>query len=166
MKKTKMTTKDFVRIGMLTALACVLTMVPQIPTGTGGYVHFGDSIIYVTAAFMGPIAGAFVGAIGHSLADLLSGYVIFAIATFIIKGIMGFVIGKILYENFSLIRFIIAAAAALLIVTLGYFIAEIPMFGLETAAVVFISSPIQWLMSVAASAIFIPLLNKYKSKIF
>lgn len=166
MKKTKMTTKNFVRIGMLTALACVLTMVPQIPTGTGGYVHFGDSIIYVTAAFMGPIAGAFVGAIGHSLADLLSGYVIFAIATFIIKGIMGFVIGKILYENFSLIRFIIAAAAALLIVTLGYFIAEIPMFGLETAAVVFISSPIQWLMSVAASAIFIPLLNKYKSKIF
>lgn len=109
--KKKMTTRDFVRIGMLTALACILTMIPQIPTGTGGYVHFGDSIIYVTAAFLGP------------------------------------------------------AAVSLIIVTLGYFIAEIPMFGIETAAIVFISSPVQWLMSVAASAVFIPLLNKYKSKI-
>ncbi len=160
-----MTTTTFVRVGMLTALACVLTMVPQIPTGTGGYVHFGDSIIYVTAAFLGPVAGAFVGAIGHSLADLLSGYVIFAIATFIIKGLMGFVIGKILYKNFRSVRFILATVISLAIVTLGYFIAEIPMFGVETAAVVFISSPAQWLMSVAATAIFIPLINKYKHKI-
>lgn len=164
-KNLKMTTKEFVRIGMLTALACVLTMIPQIPTGTGGYVHFGDSIIYVTAAFLGPIAGAFVGAIGHSLADLLSGYVIFAIATFIIKGIIGFSIGKILYGKFSPARFVIAAVVSLLIVTLGYFIAEIPMFGVETAAVVFISSPVQWLMSVVASAVFIPIINKYKSKL-
>ena len=50
--------KTFVRCGMLTALACVLTMVPQIPTGTGGYVHFGDSIIYVASAFLGPICGS------------------------------------------------------------------------------------------------------------
>lgn len=163
--KKKMPTKDFVRIGMLTALACILTMIPQIPTGTGGYVHFGDSIIYVTAAFLGPVAGAFVGAIGHSLADLISGYVIFSAATFIIKGIMGFTIGKILYGNFKTSRFIIAAAASLFIVTFGYFIAEIPMFGVETAAVALISSPVQWLMSVIASAVFIPLLNKYKSKI-
>lgn len=157
--------KTFVRIAMLTALACVLTMFPQIPTGTGGYVHFGDSIIYLAAAFLGPIAGAIVGAVGHSLADLLSGYVIFAIATFIIKGIMGFVIGKILYKKFSVVRFIIAGIVSLAIVTLGYFVAEIPMFGAATAAAVFISSPVQWLMSVVASAVFIPVVNKLKTKI-
>lgn len=150
---------------MLTALACILTMFPQIPTVTGGYVHFGDSIIYAAAAFLGPVSGAVVGAFGHSLADLLSGHIIFAIATFIIKGIMGFAIGKILYGNFNKVRFIIAGIVSLVIVTFGYFFAEIPMFDVETAAFTFISSPIQWLMSVAASAVFIPIVNKIKTSI-
>lgn len=157
--------KSFVRVAMLTALACVLTMFPQIPTGTGGYVHFGDSIIYVAAAFMGPLAGAIVGAVGHSLADLLSGYVIFAVATFVIKGVMGFAIGKILYGSFSKVRFLIAGVVSLAIVTLGYFFAEIPMFGVSTASIVFISSPVQWLMSVVASAVFIPVISKVRTKI-
>lgn len=43
-----MNTKQFVRVAMLTALACVLTIVPKVPIG-GGYVHFGDCIIYVAA---------------------------------------------------------------------------------------------------------------------
>ena len=65
-----MNTKQFVRVAMLTALACVLTIVPKVPIG-GGYVHFGDCIIYVAAMILGPIPGAIVGAIGHSLACLL-----------------------------------------------------------------------------------------------
>ena len=91
--------KTFVRCGMLTALACVLTMVPQIPTGTGGYVHFGDSIIYVASAFLGPICGAVVGAVGHSLADILTGHIIFALPTFIIYSLV------LTYQNH---RFIMA----------------------------------------------------------
>ena len=49
-----MNTKQFVRVAMLTALACVLTIVPKVPIG-GGYVHFGDCIIYVAAMILGPI---------------------------------------------------------------------------------------------------------------
>ena len=157
--------KTFVRCGMLTALACVLTMVPQIPTGTGGYVHFGDSIIYVASAFLGPICGAVVGAVGHSLADILTGHILFALPTIIIKGLMGFAIGKLLYKNFSKTRFIMSAVASLVIVTLGYFAAEIPMYGVSVAAISLISSPIQWLMSVVASAVIVPIINKYRTKI-
>mgnify|MGYP000149296723 CR=1 FL=1 len=47
-----MNTKQFVRVAMLTALACVLTIVPKVPIG-GGYVHFGDCIIYVAAMILG-----------------------------------------------------------------------------------------------------------------
>ena len=54
-----MNTKQFVRVAMLTALACVLTIVPKVPIG-GGYVHFGDCIIYVAAMILGPIPGAIV----------------------------------------------------------------------------------------------------------
>ena len=122
---------------MLAALAMVLTMVPQIPTGTGGYVHFGDSVIYLAAMLLGPAGGAVVGAVGHSLADLLSGHAIFILPTFVIKGLMGFVIGKLIYpaENLNKRRFICAGLSALVIVTLGYFVAEIPLYGVQTAAV-------------------------------
>ena len=157
--KNKWNSKMLVRAAVLAALAAVLTFFPKFPTPTG-YVHFGDSIIYVAAAFLGPIPGAFVGAIGHSLADLLGGYPIFVLPTFIIKGLMGFVIGKIIYQNFKATRFILAGIVSLVIVTLGYFIAEVPMFGTEAAMAVFISSPVQWLMSVAASVVFIPIVSK------
>ncbi|MBE5040125.1 ECF transporter S component [Ructibacterium gallinarum] len=163
--KQVLSLKKFVRIAMLTALAAVLTMFPQIPTGTGGYVHFGDSIIYLAAVFMGPWAGAAVGAIGHSIADLMSGYAIFAFPTFVIKGCIGYTVGKIVSGKLQPKRMIMAALAALGIVTFGYFLAEWPMYGIAAAVVVFISSPVQWLMSIVASAFFIPIVQKISHQI-
>lgn len=158
--------KKFIRTAMLAALAMVLTMVPQIPTGTGGYVHFVDSVIYLAAMLLGPAGGAVVGAGGHSLADLLSGHAIFILPTFVIKGLMGFVIGKLIYpaENLNKRRFICAGLSALVIVTLGYFVAEIPLYGVQTAAVALVSSPVQWLMSVIASAVLLPIAQKLRTK--
>ena len=113
-----MNTKQFVRVAMLTALACVLTIVPKVPIG-GGYVHFGDCIIYVAAMILGPIPGAIVGAIGHSLADFISGYPIFCIPTFIIKGIMGFAIGKIVYGHVDIKYFMLDGYLCLFIFFAG-----------------------------------------------
>lgn len=159
-----MNTKKFVRTAMLTALACVLTIVPKVPMGAG-YVHFGDCIIYVAAMLLGPAAGAIVGAVGHSLADLISGFPAFCIPTLIIKGIMGFVIGKIVYGHIDVKHFIIGGIAAFVIVTGGYFLAEWPMMGYETALISLISSPIQWAMSMVASAVIIPILVKNRKRI-
>lgn len=150
--------KIFVRIAMLTALAAVLTLFPQIPTGTG-YVHFGDSVIYLAAIFFGPIPGAIVGAVGHALADLISGYPIYILPTFFIKGLIGLAVGMIAYKHRDALHYTLAAAAALVIVTLGYFVAEIPMYGLASAVHVFISSPVQWLMSIVVSAVLIPIFS-------
>lgn len=163
--RPKMDVRWFVRVALFIALATVLTMFPQIKTPTGGYVHFGDSIIYLASVFMGPLAGAVVGAVGHALADLISGYAIFAPLTFIVKGLMGYCIGKILYQHISAVRFVFGGLAALLIVVFGYFLGEIPLLGMEAALVVFISSPVQWLMSVLASAILIPVVMKIRVKI-
>lgn len=158
--KTKMSLNLFVKCAMLTALSVVLTMFPKVPTPSGGYVHFGDSVIYLAAIFLGPLPGAIVGAVGHSLADLYSGYVIFCLPTFIIKGIMGYVIGKIAYKKIDRKHFLLAAICALIIVTFGYFVAEIGMFGFEAALLTFVTSPVQWLMSVVASAVLIPIFTK------
>ncbi len=157
-------TNFITHIAILTALACVLTFFPKVPVG-GGYVHFGDCIIYVAAILMGPVAGMIVGAIGHSLADLISGFAIFCIPTLIIKGFMGFIIGKILYKTQTALRFVIVALSALVIVTVGYFISEIPLLGYETALISLISSPIQWAMSLIPSAILLPFLIKNKKRL-
>ncbi|MEG1441403.1 MAG: ECF transporter S component [Oscillospiraceae bacterium] len=160
-----MNTKKFIRISMLTALAVVLTMVPKIPTPTGGYVHFGDSIIYLASIFLGPWAGAAVGAVGHSLADIIGGYPIFALPTFFIKGLMGYTLGKIAYNKIDAKHLSLAAIAALLIVTIGYFVVEIPMYGLPGALISLVSSPVQWLMSIVASSILIPIVQRIRHKI-
>lgn len=99
-----MNTKQFVRVAMLTALACVLTIVPKVPIGSG-YVHFGDCIIYVAAMILGPIPGAIVGAIGHSLADFISGYPYSVYRHLLLKDIMGFAIGKIVYGHVDIKQF-------------------------------------------------------------
>ena len=152
--------KKLVYTAVLTALAAVLTMFPQIPTGAGGYVHFGDSVIYAAAVFLGPVGGAVVGGIGHSLADFLSGYAIFVLPTLIIKGAVGYVFGAAAKGNIKGKRLYAAFGLALVIITAGYFIAEIPLLGLPAAMTSLVSSPVQWLMSVAVSAILIPVVNR------
>ncbi len=159
MKQPNINIRTFVRISMLTALATVLTLFPQIPAGNG-YVHFGDCVIYLAAIFLGPVPGALVGAIGHGLADIISGFAIFAVPTLIIKGLLGFVIGKLLSgQKLTPYRLASAGIVALLIVTLGYFLAELFLYGISGAMLCLFSSPVQWLMSVVASAILIPILK-------
>lgn len=160
MNLKNMSIGDFTKIAVFTALAAVLTMFPQVPTPIGGYVHFGDSIIYIASIILGPVPGAVVGAVGHALADILTGHAIFALPTFIIKGIMGFAIGRITYGKADFKHIAVAGVFALITVTFGYFIAEIPMYGVAAAAASFISSPVQWLMSIVATAVLLPVISK------
>jgi uncharacterized membrane protein len=77
--------------GIIAAIVLIATMVFQLPIPTPvlkGYVNFGDGVIMASAMIMGPYA-AISAAIGSALADLLSSYVVFAPATFLIKGLMG-----------------------------------------------------------------------------
>lgn len=79
--------------GFMAALVMVGTMVIQVPTLTKGYIHIGDSMVYLSGIFLGPIGGSLAAAIGSTLADLFSGYVIYAVPTFVIKGLDALVVG-------------------------------------------------------------------------
>ncbi|HBF66016.1 MAG TPA: ECF transporter S component, partial [Clostridium sp.] len=82
--------------GLLVALVTISTMVFQIPvSATQGYIHLGDSMILLISVFFGAKYGMVAGGVGSAMADLLSGYGHWAPFTFIIKGIMGYLIGKI-----------------------------------------------------------------------
>lgn len=81
--------KKIVIAALFAALCCVATLIIQIPVSvTGGYINLGDSIVLVSAWTLGPVYGTVAAAVGSALADLLTGYAIYAPATFVIKGLM------------------------------------------------------------------------------
>ena len=72
--------------GALTALTVIFTAyIFHIPVGiNGGYVHFGDSVIYLAAVLLPAPYAMIVGALGGGIADLLTAPM-WAVATVIIK---------------------------------------------------------------------------------
>ncbi|SHH86960.1 Uncharacterized membrane protein [Caloranaerobacter azorensis DSM 13643] len=86
--------------GLMIALVFVATaIIPQIPIPfTEGYIHAGDSMIFVAAILLGWKYGAIAGGLGSSLADLYLGYTHWVIPTLIIKGIMGAIVGFVVKD--------------------------------------------------------------------
>lgn len=69
---------------MFAALTTIFTVFIKIPTPFG-YVHAGDAIIYIGASILPFPFGLIIGTIGGALADIISGYAVWAIPTAIIK---------------------------------------------------------------------------------
>ena len=87
--KTK--TQKIVMAAMLAALVCVATMIVKIPSPLKGYLNLGDCVVLLSGWILSPVYGFLAAGIGSALADLFSGYVTYAPATFIIKGIMALI---------------------------------------------------------------------------
>ncbi|MCM1165269.1 MAG: ECF transporter S component [Lachnospiraceae bacterium] len=72
---------------MFAALIFAATKLIQVPTPTGGYVHFGDCFILIAAWTLGPVYGFAAAGIGSALVDLM-GYAQYVPGTFFVKGLM------------------------------------------------------------------------------
>ncbi|MGF7056383.1 ECF transporter S component [Brassicibacter mesophilus] len=86
--------------GLMTALVFVATaIIPQVPVPfTEGYIHTGDSMIFVAAIMLGWRYGAIAGGLGCAMADLYLTYTHWALPTFIIKSLMGAIVGFMAQE--------------------------------------------------------------------
>ncbi len=85
------------------ALVLVTTFAVKIPIPfTQGYIHPGDSMIFITAILFGWNFGALAGGIGSAMADLLGGYAHWAFPTLIIKAIMGGLVGWVGHDLLKL----------------------------------------------------------------
>ncbi len=89
-----MTTKDLSLLGLLTALVFLGGFIIKIPT-FGGFVHLGDCMVLLAAVVLGPKKGALASAVGMAMVDIMSGYMVWAPFTFVIKGIMALIAGYI-----------------------------------------------------------------------
>lgn len=87
--KNNNTVKGCVMAGIFAALTFLATYMLHIPTTNGGYIHIGDTIIYLAASLMPTPFAAPAAAIGGALSDALSpGSAAWIIPTAIIKPLM------------------------------------------------------------------------------
>ena len=118
-------TRKLVEAALLAALACVATMIVKIPSPLKGYLNLGDCIVLVAGWMLPPWYGALAAGLGSALADLFSGYALYAPATFVIKGGMALVA----FAVFGLLRTrigkfpsrLIGGILAELLMVMGYF---------------------------------------------
>ena len=134
---------QMVMAGLLAAMVVVGTMLIQVPTPTKGYIHIGDSMVYLCGIILSPGYGSMAAGLGSALADLLSGYAIYAPATFLIKGadalIAGIIFRSLTRNTTSSSRKLIALAIAILaggtVMVGGYFAYETLLYGIKTAMI-------------------------------
>ena len=80
-------TQKLVLAALMAAFTCIATMIIKIPTPTFGYVHLGDGLVLLSGITLGSLTGALSAGIGSMFADIFSGYVSYAPATFLIKAL-------------------------------------------------------------------------------
>lgn len=97
----------------------------------GGLIHLGNVPLFIGAIIFGKKTGMIAGGIGMGLFDLLSGWTLWAPFTLVIVGLMGYVVGKMTEkeEHQKFIWYVAAIAAACVIKVVGYYIAEIIIYG-------------------------------------
>ena len=95
-------TKDLVITSLLIALVFVATAFINIrlPISiNGGLIHLGTGMLMVISILYGKNKGAIAGAFGMAIFDVFSGWTAWAPFTFIVRGIMGYIMGSIAYTE-------------------------------------------------------------------
>lgn len=123
-------TLELVQMGLMISIICVATMIIKLPTILGiGYVHLGDSMIFLASILFGKKKGMITAALGMCLADILSGYAYYAPFTLVIKGIMALIAASIAYRGSyggkNILNNIFAFITAGAWMVVGYFFAKI-----------------------------------------
>ena len=142
--------------GFMAALITIMTAyICHIPVGVnGGYIHFGDALIYLAAVVLPRPYALAAAAIGGGMADLLTAP-IWAPATMIIKMLIVLPFSN---KSTKIVtpRNIFAAVLAYFISGLSYFLAEYILFGSWSVLLISMS---QSLIQSGGSAVFFVILG-------
>lgn len=148
---------------LLAALTCVATMVIQVPSPMGGYVNCGDAIVLLSAFLLGPVWGAAAAGIGSALADVFSGYIAYAPATFIIKAAMALAAALLMrhVKLTAVLRAVLSGIAAEAIMVLGYLCYEALILGYGAGAVAgVVGNCIQGVFGIVAGTLLFMLISR------
>lgn len=167
--KTKNTTQKIAVAALLAALTCVATMVIKIPSPMKGYLNLGDCVVLTAGWMLSPVYGFLAAGLGSALADLFSGYVVYAPATFLIKGLMAlaarFVYKTLCNKTNSSVSRIISGVLAEIIMVLGYYIFEGFMYGFSASLVNVAANAVQGIAGLVLGFVLIKIFEKTKIKL-
>lgn len=142
---------------IFTAIIILATSTIKFSTGLGeGYIHLGDSIIYLTACLLPFPYCIIAGALGGGLADILSGFAIWSIPTMLIKmlNVLPFAIvcKKLKTNKIFSKQTVLMTVVSGVVTILGYFVAECILYSVASATLSITGNTIQ---AVASGIIFI-----------
>ena len=122
---------------LMAALVCVATVLIRIPSPMKGYINLGDGMVLASGWLLSPGYGFLAAALGSALADVFAGYVIYAPATFLIKGAMALIaagfVNLMKKERKRLLFQLIGGILAEIVMMLGYFAFEWILYGFAAA---------------------------------
>ena len=166
----KNTTEKIVIAAMFASLTCVATMIIKIPSPFKGYLNLGDCVVLLSGWMLSPAYALLAAGLGSALADIFSGYLMYAPATFVIKGIMAFTAYhgfKLLHKKIgSLSSRIIAGIAAETAMVLGYFVFERVLYGFVPSAANIPANSIQGIAGLIIGCMLIRAFEKSNLTIF
>jgi len=112
-------------------LVAATSMIVRLPIpATSGHFDIGDAVIFIAALLFGPYVGGLAGGFGSAIADLIV-HPLFMPYTLVIKGIEGWLVGKLSQRSFRSDYMACVLGGGEM--ALGYFVIEVLLFGLGAA---------------------------------
>lgn len=150
---------------MFASMVCVCTLCVQIPSPMNGYINLGDVLVLISAFLLGSRYGTLAAGLGSALADLFSGYALYAPGTLIIKAATSF-LAAILAERSChclpvTLRRVLAALAGEAVMVLGYLLYAWFFLAHGPAAIASIpGNMVQAAVGVLLSVVLTPLITR------
>lgn len=99
----------------------------------GGLIHLGTGMLIISSIVFGEKKGAVAGSFGMAIFDVLSGWLAWAPFTFIIRGVMGYIIGRLCKNKKNYKEIFAWGVIGVLIsgiwMVAGYYLAEVILYG-------------------------------------
>lgn len=162
--------KQLAFTSVFAALCCIGTVLIVIPLPTG-YFNTGDVFVLLAGWCLGPLYGGIAAAVGSALADVISGYPLYAPATFIIKGVLAVIafyvsaLAKkaVSKEGLDFVPRVVSAIAGELFMVFGYFLFEFILYGFGGAVATLVGNGLQGLCCAPCAVVIISLLYPVKA---
>ena len=155
-------TQKIVLSSLLAALVCVATMLIKVPSPLKGYVNLGDCVVLLSGWILSPVYAFLTAGIGSALADIFAGYIVYAPATFIIKGLMALICAlavKFIKKKPLAVQITSGVIAEVVMVS-GYYIFEGFMYGFVASAVNIPANAVQGVFGIVLGTILIKVFEK------
>lgn len=159
---TKENTKMSVMTSLMAAMVFVSTYIIRIPNpATGGYSHLGDCMIFLAVVLLGRKHGAMAAAIGGGLSDLLAGAAVWIVPTAVIKFLMAFIMGTLIYKKpFDRKMQFAAAACGGLFQIIAYTLVKVVLIGAAPAILSIPNVTLQTLFGILIFAVLSKVLRR------